>query len=776
MPSLPKAFLEQISDEYGLTEFERDVFIARLSDMYKTDIVVAQELNISRDRYSSRMTRVYTKFRLEGAGPNKSYILFLQLLDIYERRNPKTANHVTQEALNFLLEKVNEKLAPFIQRSCGTIRVLDMDYSIDISDIYTEVKVLNRVVSRRFVNLSDFLENFNFHLHDSFSVGLSHTPAARRSGIDYVQKKQKLFILGKPGSGKTTFLKYLAINCNRNGKFPEHIPFFISIRYFSENRHKISLLEYLIEEYKPLNIEQEEIEKLLNNGKVFCLFDGLDEIRESRKDYVLNELHNFAKIYSKNRFIITCRIAAQEYVFDDFSEIEIADFNDNQIKQFAKNWFSAISTDVDRGINAQSFINRIEKENRIHELATNPLLLTLLCLVFNDSGDFPANRAELYEEGLDILLKKWDSKRNIEREQVYKRLSKQRKENLLSYIAYLTFSDNRYFFKRKTIEEYIRNYITNLPDASNDSEILDLDSRGILKSIEAQHGLLIERAQGIYSFSHLTFHEYFTALKITSNSDPSAQEEAISELVSHVSDSRWREVILLVVGISERTDYFLTRIKKHIDGILKDEQLEPFKNWLKTYFGSTNLKVNNLAHFRTFYFCLACMDLELQAVNPGENIELQIDYDLIISLDLAKAIYANLEQFEFITNVTAFNEAIIKMKKSCELLRQSLDQVLKHVSDPNLVDLLQEHIQQLPESEHNIQEWWKNKGVAWIKHLRNILIEHKSIGHDWEFTFEQAIQIKQYFDASKLLYDCLMTDCYISREVRQSILKGWLRG
>ena len=53
----------------------------------------------------------------------------------------------------------------------------------------------------------------------------------------------------------------------------------------------------------------------------------------------------------------------------------------------------------------------------IQELATNPLLLTLLCLMFEESADFPSNRSELYKEGLNVLLRKWDAKRSIEREQ-----------------------------------------------------------------------------------------------------------------------------------------------------------------------------------------------------------------------------------------------------------------------------------------------------------------------------------------------------------------------
>jgi predicted NACHT family NTPase len=52
--------------------------------------------------------------------------------------------------------------------------------------------------------------------------------------------------------------------------------------------------------------------------------------------------------------------------------------------------------------------------------------------------------AELYKEGLDALLKKWDAKRGIQRDQIYKKLSVQRKEDLLSKIALTTFEKSEY--------------------------------------------------------------------------------------------------------------------------------------------------------------------------------------------------------------------------------------------------------------------------------------------------------------------------------------------
>ncbi len=159
----------------------------------------------------------------------------------------------------------------------------------------------------------------------------------------------------------------------------------------------------------------------------------------------------------------------------------------------------------------------------------------MLCLEFEDSGEFPSERAELYKRATNTLLRKWDAKRGILRDIAYKQLSVQRKEDLLSEIALITFKQGEYFFKQRQIEEYIANYIQNLPNAQIQPEVLQVDSQAVLKSIEAQHGLLVERAVGIYSFSHLTFHEYFTARGIYNNCNSySFDDPVINDLVKYV--------------------------------------------------------------------------------------------------------------------------------------------------------------------------------------------------------------------------------------------------
>jgi predicted NACHT family NTPase len=156
-------------------------------------------------------------------------------------------------------------------------------------------------------------------------------------------------------------------------------------------------------------------------------------------------------------------------------------------------------------------------------------------------ADFPSKRSKLYEQGLDILLRRWAEAKGIQRDEVYRDLDVEHKKELLSQVAAITFERGDYFFEQDKIQRYIADYLRTLPNAITDRATLQRDSEVVLKSIEAQHGLLVERARGIYSFSHLTFQEYFTAKYFVESSD----SQALENLSSHITEKRWREVFLL---------------------------------------------------------------------------------------------------------------------------------------------------------------------------------------------------------------------------------------
>jgi predicted NACHT family NTPase len=141
----------------------------------------------------------------------------------------------------------------------------------------------------------------------------------------------------------------------------------------------------------------------------------------------------------------------------------------------------------------------------------------------------------------------------------------------------ITFERGDYFFEKTTVQQLIADYLANLPEGKTDRVQLEMDSEVVLKAIEAQHGLLVERARGIYSFSHLTFQEYFTAKGIVNN----YEAQALEKMVSHITEKRWREVFLLAVGMLQNADKLLVLIKQQVDGLLaEDEQLQQFLVWV----------------------------------------------------------------------------------------------------------------------------------------------------------------------------------------------------
>jgi predicted NACHT family NTPase len=707
-------------------------------------------------------------------------------------------------SLDEIVESIRINIYDSIQAKCGSMRVLDMSQPINLDEIYTDVKILDNITAKGRLGIQELIQDCSLENFERLRLG--KVQKERITALDAVDEYAKLMILGKPGSGKTTFLKYVALRCIEGQFRPDLVPLFITLKDFADKEGQPDLLEYLIQLFKDYGIEPETrirggflntlvrgevnpVESLLRKGKVFILLDGLDEIKGADDSRVLSQIQDLINRFPKNLFVITCRIAAKEYALEQFTEVEVANFDHNQINAFVNSWFQ-IKKDP---IKASAFIKKSQGNNRIQELATNPLLLTLLCLVFEESGNFPSNRSELYKEGLDVMLKKWDVKRNIERDQAYQKLSLKRKEDLLSQIALDTFEQGNYFLKKEIAEEYITQYIRNLSTNVNmDEDKLQSDSEAVLKSIEAQHGLFVERARGIYSFSHLTFHEYFAARKVVKSTDSSI---LLKKLATHISEKRWSEVCLLTVEMLDNADKLLQNMKHEVDSILThDPKLQDFLSWIKKKSCSVEASYG-LTAVRSFYLSLYFdRDLSLfrdisSNLAPNHNSalaeDLFLDRDLDLYHDLASKVYLTLNKTSSRPRALALSRRSSRMRALVLKRASVLDgdfsvliSALENHEAPQLKNALKQSHDQLPNtSQGNWKEfakWWQLNGQTWTEELRTILVENRNISHKWEFSKAQKELIKKYYNANRLLIACLNSDCYVSQEVREEIKENLL--
>ncbi len=144
---------------------------------------------------------------------------------------------------------------------------------------------------------------------------------------------------------------------------------------------------------------------------------------------IIRQVKDFTTSTVKNQFVVSCRVAAYNRQFDQFHDVEMADFNKAQIKDFIRNWFH------EEPKSAQHCWKKLQETQPLLEMASVPLLLTLLCITYNRRRNFPVNRAELYEEAIDALLRDWDATREITRDEVYKHLTQNRVLKIHSRLA-----------------------------------------------------------------------------------------------------------------------------------------------------------------------------------------------------------------------------------------------------------------------------------------------------------------------------------------------------
>jgi predicted NACHT family NTPase len=671
--------------------------------------------------------------------------------------------------LNALVNSIRQKRHEKIQDQCGTLRLLDIARPVGLDDLYVEVNILEEITSQRWLGISD-LQGFQAEEFDR--LGLGKVRQEQVPGLKAVERYPKLMVLGKPGAGKTTFLQHLAILCDRGEFQADRVPIFIRLKSFAEDAEdegNFSLLDYLNRDFADSGVSEAEVETLLNEGRVLLLLDGLDEVPEAVSDEVIKQIRKLSDKYYKSQLIITCRIAAQEYRFRGFTEVEIADFKPRQIEIFAKKWFVAVARNSPEvGLEkASAFLEQMAlPENQpIRELAKTPVLLNLTCLVFEAKAEFPAKRSELYKQGLDLLLTRWDETRGIRRDEAYRNLSLPRKLQLLSRLAATTFERGDYFFEEEAIQRLITDYLQNHSQSQTDSAALELDSFAILRSIEAQHGLLVERARRIYSFSHLTFQEYLTAREIVLGATIS-----LPQLVDRLTEKRWREVILLTAQMLPTADELLRGIKGKLDTLVmgaSDEKNTPLQQYLH-WVEQKSLAVKTAYHpaaVRAFYFTLAL---------PSDH-RLAGDQGLALSIDPKLAGESGGELALDLALTHALNVALsLTPELICDrimALRLALD--LDHLTKEKAIgDSLKTLKGQLPhhnEEPERIKQWWQTCGGDWVSQLSGTLLEQRSLGHNWHWGEAWKQVVEEYVYGNQLLVDCLHCNCQLTPAVREDI-------
>jgi len=551
-------------------------------------------------------------------------------------------------------------------------------------------------------------------------------------------------------------------------------------------------VEKLLEKGRNSSIEEAQIEEfrqqvktLLVQGKLLVLMDGLDEVPTSElRRNIQDQLRENAEQYANNRWILTCRtqIIESESILIGFSSVEVADFSPEQVQQFVQNWFQASGhSDIEALQQWQRFNHAVDQNPAVKELTVTPVLLSLMCLVLHDEGEMPSQTTELYKRGIRLLLEKWNDAKAIASWEMgsdaYRQLSVEQKEALLIEIAARKFENPKNFvlFEQKEIVAHIDEFLRRTDFGRrikrffhpNDAR----ESLTVLKAIEAQHGLLIERADELWSFSHLTFQEYFTVQWLIQL--PPAQ------LAETIANWQWQQAVKQLVSSQQPADRLLRLIKQSVDQSISNEsKLNQFLTWVLHKAGS--IRTNDKpAALRAFYFALTLVldfDLDLDralalAFDLNRDLELAfdldrdlaLDRDLVLDLDLVLArTFARARTLDYNCDLN-LTRALARDFDLVLILARSLDY--------ELTIKLKQLGTRLPSLENwqHFQQWWQTEGQQWRKQLQQVITEYRNIGHDWQFNQQQKQQLQRYHDVNRFLAKLIKIEGAVSQDVRAEI-------
>lgn len=434
-----------------------------------------------------------------------------------------------------------------------------------------------------------------------------------------LKEHSRIAILGSPGSGKTTFLQYIALayareragdtKLRRRGILRERLdvakwrlPIFIPLSGIASalanttpdgrDMSIVDLLPRILppdfqKDYKDVAVNY--FSHQLRKGNCVILLDGLDEVpTDNEFNAVVRAIESLALRHERNQFVVTSRIAGwRSGVGADFNTFYVNDFTSDQINTFIDSWYSAVERnsiigriedegDAEkkarerRAEQRASELKRTLKENSgIQGLATNPMLLSIIALVHRSLATLPRERSKLYSECSKILLEQWDFSRGIRVDDTNLKL--EQKEAIVRRIAIAlhTGEIGEKGGGREANYTDVQGVIAGmLPGLGRQPD----DAGRLLQRLIERSGIITERKRGVLTFAHLTFQEYFTAQHLALGEHVQHREFLLKK--ENLLSDWWREVILLYSGLLSDSSNFIQNIQNNdIDNDLCQQKL-----------------------------------------------------------------------------------------------------------------------------------------------------------------------------------------------------------
>jgi formylglycine-generating enzyme required for sulfatase activity/cellulose biosynthesis protein BcsQ len=405
--------------------------------------------------------------------------------------------------------------------------------------------------------------------------------------------RESLYVSGDPGSGKSTFCRWLAWLVCEGGvpsaeveapdEFRESLPSSLAGRLpllvplrawwhclpeqgaFSGSDLETMLTNWLDRRQSP-GLSAELMAAHFKQGTVLLVLDGLDEVPADRRAALLNALADARPRWTDagNRLFVTSRpygLSANDLQHVGLSHAPIQPLPSDLQVLLARRWFRILQDNAARAdATADDMRRQVQAQGWLAPLMENPLLLTAICIVFGEGRRLPEDKYELYDRVVDTVL--------------YSRIAERPRQQLvrarLSVVAYGMHTgdgldENRSTPQAEVTDREIDQMLRAYQKGSVWSERHDRSVEEDREELVGYTGLLLPREEHKAAFLHLSFQEFLSAQRLADVRSDRLRDAIVER--SRVPE--WRNTLSFVLGSVLATSTTPDRAVRLVSGLIE---------------------------------------------------------------------------------------------------------------------------------------------------------------------------------------------------------------